>query len=84
MVRREFCFGSALYPGWNENRADTEPFGDCRVHRDLRAIPGAPSRGVFLVKISYWPALRKEGVERAPDSLSSALRCLDAWIVRVR
>jgi hypothetical protein len=54
VVRWEFRPGSALYVVWNENRADVEPIGDFRFGRDLRAIPGAPSHDVFLVKLSYW------------------------------
>jgi hypothetical protein len=54
VVRWEFRPGSALYLAWNENRADTAPLGDFRIPRDLRAIPGAPSHDVFLVKFSYW------------------------------
>jgi hypothetical protein len=54
VVRWEFRPGSALYVAWNENRADVAPIGDFRFRRDLRAIPGAPSHDVFLVKLSYW------------------------------
>lgn len=54
VVRWEFRPGSALYVVWNENRADVAPLGDFRLRRDLRAIPGAPSHDVFLVKFSYW------------------------------
>jgi hypothetical protein len=54
VVRWEFRPGSALYVVWNENRADVAPFGDFRLRRDLRAIPGAPSHDVFLIKFSYW------------------------------
>jgi hypothetical protein len=54
VARWEFRPGSALYLVWNENRAETEPFGNFRLGRDLRAIKGAPSRDVFLVKVSYW------------------------------
>lgn len=54
VVRWEFRPGSALYLAWNENRATEEPIGDFRLGRDLRAIPGAPSHDVFLVKVSYW------------------------------
>ena len=54
VARWEFRPGSALYVAWNENRADVEEFGDFRFGRDLRAIPGAPSHDVFLVKLSYW------------------------------
>ncbi len=54
VVRWEFRPGSALYVVWNENRAATEPIGDFRFRRDLRAIPTAPSHDVFLVKVSYW------------------------------
>ncbi|HUJ12335.1 MAG TPA: DUF5916 domain-containing protein [Thermoanaerobaculia bacterium] len=54
VVRWEFRPGSALYVAWNENRADTEPFGDLRFRRDFSAIPSAPSHDVFLVKVSYW------------------------------
>jgi len=54
VVRWEFRPGSALYVVWNENRAEVEGLGDFRLGRDLRAIPGAPSHDVFLVKMSYW------------------------------
>lgn len=54
VMRWEFRPGSALYVVWNENRADTVPIGDFSFHRDLRAIPTAPSHDVFLVKVSYW------------------------------
>lgn len=54
VVRWEFRPGSALYVVWNENRADVAPLGDFRLRRDLRAIPGAPSHDVFLIKFSYW------------------------------
>ena len=54
VLRWEFRPGSALYVAWNENRADTAAIGDFRLRRDLRAIPGAPSHDVFLVKFSYW------------------------------
>ncbi|HVR40463.1 MAG TPA: DUF5916 domain-containing protein, partial [Thermoanaerobaculia bacterium] len=54
VVRWEFRPGSALYVVWNENRSDDAIEGDFRFRRDLRAIPNAPSRDVFLVKISYW------------------------------
>jgi hypothetical protein len=54
VVRWEFRPGSTLYVVWNENRAATEPIGDFRFRRDLRAIPTAPSHDVFLVKVSYW------------------------------
>jgi hypothetical protein len=54
VARWEFRPGSALYVAWNENRADTAPIGDFRFGRDMRAISGAPSHDVFLVKVSYW------------------------------
>jgi Domain of unknown function (DUF5916)/Carbohydrate family 9 binding domain-like len=54
VARWEFRPGSALYIAWNENRSRVAPVGDFRVGRDLRAIPGAPSHDVFLVKVSYW------------------------------
>jgi hypothetical protein len=54
VARWEFRPGSALYVVWNENRADVVPIGDFRFGRDLRAIPGAPSHDVILVKVSYW------------------------------
>ena len=54
VARWEFRPGSALYIAWNENRAAVAPLGDFRFRRDLRAIPGAPSHDVFLVKVSYW------------------------------
>ena len=54
VVRWEFRPGSALYVVWNENRSDVVPMGDFSLRRDLSAIPDAPSRDVFLVKLSYW------------------------------
>ena len=54
VARWEFRPGSALYVAWNENRAGTAPIGDFRFGRDMRAISGAPSHDVFLVKVSYW------------------------------
>jgi uncharacterized protein DUF5916/cellulose/xylan binding protein with CBM9 domain len=54
VVRWEFRPGSALYVAWNEGRAGVAPIGDFRLGRDLRAISGAPSHDVFLVKVSYW------------------------------
>jgi hypothetical protein len=54
VARWEFRPGSALYAVWNENRADTEPFGDFRMRRDLTSLRDAQSRDVFLLKVSYW------------------------------
>ncbi|MGZ5445754.1 MAG: DUF5916 domain-containing protein [Thermoanaerobaculia bacterium] len=54
VVRWEFRPGSALYVVWNENREDSDPIGDFRFRRDLRAISTARSHDVFLVKMSYW------------------------------
>ncbi|MGZ8867812.1 MAG: DUF5916 domain-containing protein [Thermoanaerobaculia bacterium] len=54
VMRWEFRPGSALYLAWNENRAEEEGVGDFRIGRDLRAIPGAASLDVFMVKVSYW------------------------------
>ena len=54
VMRWEFRPGSALYFVWNENRADSESFGDFRVRRDISALRTAPSRDVFLIKVAYW------------------------------
>ena len=54
VVRWEFRPGSAVYVVWNENRADTIATGNFNVRRDLTALRNAPSRDVFLVKVSYW------------------------------
>jgi len=54
VVRWEFKPGSAVYVVWNENRADTIGSGDFRFGRDLSALRNAPSRDVFLLKVSYW------------------------------
>ena len=54
VVRWEFRPGSALYVVWNENRADTAATGDFHFRRDLSALRNAPSRDVFLLKVSYW------------------------------
>ena len=54
VARWEFRPGSAVYLVWNENRSETEPYGDFRLHRDLAAVRHAPSQDVFLIKVSYW------------------------------
>ncbi len=54
VVRWEFRPGSALYVVWNENRADSEAFGNFRVRRDISALRDAQSRDVFLIKVAYW------------------------------
>jgi len=54
VVRWEFKPGSAVFLVWNENRADTIGSGDFRFGRDLSALRNAPSRDVFLLKVSYW------------------------------
>ncbi|HEX3110758.1 MAG TPA: DUF5916 domain-containing protein [Thermoanaerobaculia bacterium] len=54
VARWEFRPGSAVYFVWNENRSETEPYGDFRLHRDLAAVRHAPSQDVFLIKVSYW------------------------------
>ena len=54
MLRWEFRPGSALYVVWNENRADTLPFGRFQLRRDIDGLRIAPSNDVFLVKLSYW------------------------------
>ena len=54
VARWEFRPGSALYVVWNENRADTLPLGDFRLSRDVSGLRAAPSKDVFLVKVSYW------------------------------
>jgi len=54
VVRWEFRPGSAFYFVWNENRADTQNYNDFRVRRDVGALRNAPSKDVFLVKVSYW------------------------------
>ena len=54
VMRWEFRPGSALYFVWNENRADSEAFGDFRVRRDITSLRNAQSRDVFLIKVAYW------------------------------
>ena len=54
VLRWEFRPGSALYVVWNENRADTLPFGRFQLRRDIDGLRIAPSNDVFLVKLSYW------------------------------
>ena len=57
VLRWEFRPGSALYLVWNENRAESMPFGDFRFRRDLSAITNIESDDVFLIKMSYWLTL---------------------------
>jgi hypothetical protein len=54
VARWEFRPGSAVYLVWNENRADTLSTGNFRFGRDLSALRNAPSKDVFLLKVSYW------------------------------
>ena len=54
VVRWEFRPGSALYVAWNENRADSVPFGDFHMRRDITALRDAQSKDVFLIKVAYW------------------------------
>ena len=54
VVRWEFKPGSAVYLVWNENREDTVSRGDFHFRRDISALRNAPSRDVFLLKVSYW------------------------------
>ena len=54
VIRWEFRPGSAVYFVWNENRSDTLSTGQFRLRRDLTELRNAPSRDVFLIKVSYW------------------------------
>ncbi len=54
VVRWEFRPGSALYVVWNENRADSQSFGDFQVRRDVSALRNARSKDVVLIKVAYW------------------------------
>jgi hypothetical protein len=54
VLRWEYKPGSALFVVWQQGREDTLETGQFRFGRDFGGIFGAPSRNVFLVKMSYW------------------------------
>ena len=54
VLRWEYKPGSALFVVWQQGREDTLDTGQFKFGRDFAGIFGAPSRNVFLVKMSYW------------------------------
>jgi Domain of unknown function (DUF5916)/Carbohydrate family 9 binding domain-like len=54
VFRWEFKPGTTLFLVWQQGRTDSQYPGDLSPGRDLRAIFGAPSTNVFLVKTAYW------------------------------
>ncbi|HSR43256.1 MAG TPA: DUF5916 domain-containing protein, partial [Longimicrobiales bacterium] len=54
VLRWEYRPGSTLFLVWSQDRSAFAPDGRFRLGRDLDGLFGAPSRNVFLVKLSYW------------------------------
>jgi hypothetical protein len=54
VLRWEYKPGSALFVVWQQNKSDSEEYGDFRFGRDFSGVFNAPSNNVFLVKFSYW------------------------------
>jgi hypothetical protein len=54
VLRWEWQPGSTLHVAWQQNREETEPLESLSFGRDARALFGAPSRNVVMVKASYW------------------------------
>ena len=57
VVRWEFRPGSTLYFVWTQSRALQTADGSLDVGRDVRALRGADSENIFVVKMSYWLGL---------------------------
>ncbi len=54
VFRWEWRLGSTLYAVWTQQREDVARIGEFRLRRDLRAMVGAPSDSVFMLKLAYW------------------------------
>lgn len=54
VFRWEWRPGTTLYVVWQHNQSDNRFPGSISPSRDLRALFGAPSNNIFLVKTSYW------------------------------
>ena len=54
VLRWEFRPGSTAYLVWTQRRLDPRYPGDFSIGRDARALFGAPSDDVLLVKVAWW------------------------------
>jgi hypothetical protein len=54
VLRWEFRPGSTAYLVWTQRRQDPRHPGDFSLGRDARALFGAPSDDVLLVKVAWW------------------------------
>ena len=54
VLRWEFRPGSTAYLVWTQRRLDPRYPGDFSLGRDARALFGAPSDDVLLVKVAWW------------------------------
>ena len=76
VLRWEYKPGSALFVVWQQGREDVLDYGRFQFGRDMGGTFSAPSRNVFLVKMSYWinhqtSAKRAEARHRAHSSQRS-------------
>ncbi|HEV8151052.1 MAG TPA: DUF5916 domain-containing protein [Gemmatimonadales bacterium] len=56
VLRWEYRPGSTLFLVWQQQRQDSEAFGDLELGRDLRALFRAAGENVLAVKASFWIA----------------------------
>lgn len=54
VLRWEYRPGSTLFVVWQQGRDGFQPRGDFALGRDVSRMFSAPSRNVFLVKVSRW------------------------------
>ena len=54
VLRWEYKPGSTLFVVWQQGREDVLDYGRFNFGRDFGGTFSAPSRNVFLVKMSYW------------------------------
>jgi hypothetical protein len=54
VLRWEFIPGSTIFVVWQQGRQETDPYGTFAMSRDFGSIFSAPSKNVFLVKLTYW------------------------------
>jgi len=54
VLRWEYRPGSALFLVWQQNRGETQPFGDFDFSRDFKALLQNGPENVVAVKATYW------------------------------
>jgi hypothetical protein len=54
VLRWEYQPGSTVFVVWQQNKSDSQEYGDFRFGRDFRGVFSAETNNTFLVKFSYW------------------------------